>query len=170
MRILVTAASRHGSTLEMATALGKALTDIGLVVDVKPMHELDGVAGFNAVVAGSAVYMGRWLPEATEFVQRHTVELRARPVWLFSSGPVGSPDPKPEGDPTGIAELVAEVHARGHRTFTGRLDRGRLGIGERIVISAVRAPEGDFRDWEALTDWAKEIAIGLRAATPVSVG
>ena len=117
MRILVTAASRHGSTLEMASALGKALTDIGLEVEVKPMHELDGVAGFNAVVLGSAVYMGRWLPEASDFVQRHAVELGARPVWLFSSGPVGSPDPKPVGDPTGIAELIAAVHARGHHTF-----------------------------------------------------
>ena len=170
MRILVTAASRHGSTLEMASALGKALTDIGLEVEVKPMHELDGVAGFNAVVLGSAVYMGRWLPDAAAFVQRHAVELGARPVWLFSSGPIGSPDPKPVGDPTGIAELIAAVHARGHRTFAGRLDRGQLGIGERIVVSAVGASEGDFRDWEALGEWAKEIAIGLKAATALSVG
>jgi menaquinone-dependent protoporphyrinogen oxidase len=114
--------------------------------------------------------MGRWLPEATEFVHRHAVELRARPVWLFSSGPVGSPDPKPVGDPTGIGELVAAVRARGHRTFTGRLDRGRLGMGERLVISAVRAPEGDFRDWEALTAWAGEIAVELKAASAVRVG
>lgn len=170
MRILVTAASRHGSTIEMASAIGRALTDIGLEVEVKPTHELDGVAGFNAVVLGSGVYMGRWLPEATEFVERHAVELRARPVWLFSSGPVGSPDPKPEGDPTGIGELIAAVRARGHRTFTGRLDRGRLGIGERLVVSAVRAPEGDFRDWEAVAAWAGEIAVELKAATVVRVG
>jgi menaquinone-dependent protoporphyrinogen oxidase len=170
MRILVTAASRHGSTVEMASAIGKALTDIGLEVEVKPMREMEGVAGYNAVLLGSGVYMGRWLPEATEFVQRHAVELRARPVWLFSSGPVGSPDPKPVGDPTGIGELVAAVRARGHRTFSGRLDRGRLGMGERLVISAVRAPEGDFRDWEALTAWAGEIAVELKAASAVGVG
>lgn len=170
MRILVTAASRHGSTLEMASAIGSALTDIGLEVEVRPMQELDGVAGFNAVVLGSGVYMGRWLPEATEFVQRHAVELGARPVWLFSSGPIGSPDPKPEGDPVGIGELVAAIRARGHRTFTGRLDRGRLGIGEKLVVSAVRAADGDFRDWGALTAWAKEIAVELKVATAASVG
>ena len=170
MRILVTAASRHGSTLEMASAIGRALTDIGLEVEVKPMQELDGVAGFNAVVLGSGVYMGRWLPEATEFVQRHAVELGARPVWLFSSGPIGSPDPKPEGDPVGIGELVAGIRARGHRTFTGRLDRGRLGVGEKLVVSAVRAPDGDFRDWGALTAWAKEIAVELKVATAASLG
>jgi menaquinone-dependent protoporphyrinogen oxidase len=171
MRILVTAASRHGSTDEMAAAIGTALTDTGLEVEVevKPIHELDGVAGFNAVVLGSGVYMGRWLPEATEFVERHAIELRARPVWLFSSGPIGSPDPKPEGDPTGIAGLVAAVHARGHRIFTGRLDRNRLGIGEKLVVSAVRAPDGDFRDWEALKSWAREIAAELKAAGIASV-
>jgi menaquinone-dependent protoporphyrinogen oxidase len=162
MRILVTAASKHGATTEMASAIGKALADAGMEVEVKPIHDLSGVAGWNAVVLGSAVYMGRWLPEATEFVERHAVELRARPVWLFSSGPIGSPDPKPDGDPARIGELVAAVHARGHRTFAGRLDRGQLGIGEKLVLSAVQAPDGDFRDWEALTAWAQEIAAALR--------
>jgi menaquinone-dependent protoporphyrinogen oxidase len=170
MRVLVTAASKHGSTDEMATALGTALTDAGLEVAVRPIHDLDGVAGFNAVVLGSGVYMGRWLPEAIGFVERHAIELRARPVWLFSSGPIGSPDPKPEGDPTGIADLVAAVHARGHRTFTGRLDRSQLGIGEKLVVSAVRAPDGDFRDWEALNAWAREIAGQLKVVPAAIAG
>jgi len=163
MRILVTAASRHGSTTEMASAIGTALSAAGLEVVVTPMHELDGVAGYNAVVLGSGVYMGRWIPEATEFIERHAIELRARPVWLFSSGPVGDPDPKPEGDPTGIGELVASIRARGHRVFAGRLDRERLGIGEKLVVSAVRAPDGDFRDWEAVGAWAREIAAELKS-------
>jgi menaquinone-dependent protoporphyrinogen oxidase len=163
MRILVTAASRHGATAEVASAIGQALTDAGLEVDVKPLHGLDGVAGYNAVMLGSGVYMGRWLPDATDFVQRHVVELGARPVWLFSSGPIGSPVPKPEGDPAGIVELAASIRARGHRTFAGRLDRVRLGIGEKLVVSAVRAREGDFRDWEAIRAWAREIAGALVA-------
>jgi menaquinone-dependent protoporphyrinogen oxidase len=167
MRILVTAASKHGSTSEVASAVGTALTDAGLEVVVKPLYELDGVAGYNAVVLGSGVYMGRWIPEATEFVTRHAVELRARPVWLFSSGPVGSPDPKPVGDPIGIAELMTAVRAHGHRTFAGRLDRGRLGIGEKLVVGAVRAPDGDFRDWDAISAWGREIAAELR---PAAVG
>lgn len=168
MRILVTAASRHGSTSEMASAIGTALTDAGLDVVVKAVYELDGVAGYNAVVLGSGVYMGRWIPEAAEFVTRHAIELRARPVWLFSSGPVGSPDPKPVGDPIGIAELMTAVRARGHRTFAGRLDRGRLGIGEKLVVGAVRAPDGDFRDWEAITAWSREVAAELQRV-PVAI-
>jgi menaquinone-dependent protoporphyrinogen oxidase len=161
MRVLVTAASRHGGTAEIATIIGQALTEAGLETEVKPLRGLDGVAGYNAVVIGSAVYVGRWLPEATEFVQRHAIELAARPVWLFSSGPIGSPDPKPQGDPTGIAELAGMAKARGHRIFAGQLDRNRLGIGERLMVGAVHAPDGDFRDPEAIRSWAREIAATL---------
>ena len=169
MRVLVTAASRHGATAEIATIIGQALTDAGLQTEVKPLSTLDGVAGFNAVVLGSGVYMGRWMPEATEFVRRHVVELGARPVWLFSSGPIGSPDAKPEGDPDGIVELIASISARGHRVFAGRLDKSRLGMGERLVIRAVHAQPGDFRDPTAITAWAREIAGELtRAAVPVA--
>lgn len=161
MRILVTAASRHGSTMEMASAIGSALQEAGLQAEVKPLHELGGVAGFNAVVLGSSVYMGRWLPEAAEFVRRHEVELKARPVWLFSSGPIGSPEPKPEGEPANIDEMVAAVRARGHRVFAGRLDRRQLGLGEKLIVGAVKAQDGDFRDWEAIRGWALEIAAAL---------
>jgi menaquinone-dependent protoporphyrinogen oxidase len=168
MRILVTVASRHGGTLEMANAIGQALADAGLEVDIKPLRDLEGVAGYKAVVLGSGVYMGRWLPEASAFVEQHSVELRARPIWLFSSGPLGFPDPKPDGDPAGIHELAGSIHARGHRTFAGRLDRGRLGIGEKLVVSAVRAQEGDFRDWDAVAAWAHGIA-GELTRTPAAI-
>ncbi|MGZ6372725.1 MAG: flavodoxin domain-containing protein [Candidatus Limnocylindria bacterium] len=166
MRVLVTAASRHGGTGEIATIIGQALTDAGLETEVTPLRALDGVAGYNAVVLGSGVYVGRWIPEATDFVRRHEIELRARPVWLFSSGPIGSPEPKPEGDPAEVAELIASIRARGHRVFAGRLDKRRLGIGERLVVGAVHAQEGDFRDPDAITAWAREIAAQL---TPVAV-
>ena len=165
MRILVTAASRHGSTMEMAGAIGTALQEAGLQAEVRPLHELSDVAGFNAVVLGSSVYMGRWLPEAAEFVRRHAVELRARPVWLFSSGPIGSPEPKPEGEPADIDEMVGEVRARGHRVFAGRLDRSQLGLGEKLIVGSVKAQGGDFRDWVAVRAWAREIAAALSAVT-----
>jgi menaquinone-dependent protoporphyrinogen oxidase len=167
MRVLVTAASRHGGTGEIATIIGQALTDAGLETEVKPLRALDGVAGYNAVVLGSGVYVGRWIPEAREFVRRHQIELRGRPVWLFSSGPIGSPTPKPEGDPTEIAELVASIRARGHRVFAGRLEKGKLGIGERLIVGAVHAPDGDFRDPDAIRAWVREIAEQL---SPVAVG
>jgi menaquinone-dependent protoporphyrinogen oxidase len=161
MRVLVTAASRHGATAEIAAMIGQALTEAGLEPEVKPLEGLDGVAGYSAVVLGSGVYVGRWLPEATEFVRRHVIELGARPVWLFSSGPTGDSDPTPAQDPVGIADLVASIHARGHRVFRGRLDQRQLGFVERLMIRAVHAPVGDFRDPSEINAWARDIAAEL---------
>ena len=161
MRVLVTAASRHGATAEIATMIGQALTEAGLEAEIKPIAALDGVAGYSAVVLGSGVYVGHWLPEATAFVERHVSELGARPVWLFSSGPTGEADPTPEHDPVGIADLAASIHARGHRVFPGRLEQGRLGFMERFMIRAVHAPMGDFRDPSEIAAWAREIAAEL---------
>jgi menaquinone-dependent protoporphyrinogen oxidase len=129
------------------------------VVD-KAADEVDGVERFDAVVCGSAVYMGRWLPEATSFVTRNAGELAKRPVWLFSSGPIGEP-PQPEGEPQGVAEMIERIHARGHRIFAGRLDPDRLGLREKVIVGMLRAPKGDFRDFPAVTAWAGEIADAL---------
>jgi len=168
MRVLVAAASRHDSTAEIASAIGRALTDAGLEVDLRPARDVASIAGYGAVVLGSGVYMGRWLPDATRIVELHGEELKARPVWLFSSGPIGSPDPKPVGEPPEVVEMAAAIGAREHRTFTGRLDRGRLSLGEKVVVAAVRAADGDFRDWELIATWAGEVAEALRPAVPVA--
>ena len=80
-------------------------------------------------------------------------------MWLFSSGPLGPPDAlKPEGDPVDAAALVEATRAIDHRVFAGRLDRGLLGFGEKALVLAVRAPEGDFRDWDAIDGFAADIA------------
>jgi menaquinone-dependent protoporphyrinogen oxidase len=48
-----------------------------------------------------------------------------------------------------------------HRMFFGALDRSKLGFGERMLVKAVKAPEGDFRDWDAIQSWADDIAREL---------
>ena len=106
--------------------------------------------------------MGKWLPQAEQFDDRHLAQLAAMPVSLFSSGPLGSEDPQPKGEPTHIDQLISRTRARGHRTFVGKLDKGELGFGERLIARAVGAPEGDFRDWAAINVWADEIAAGIR--------
>jgi len=168
MRVLVAVASKHDATAEIAKAIGRELTVAGLEVEFKRARDIDDVTGYGAVVLGSAVYVGRWLPEAQQVIERHAVQLRARPVWLFSSGPIGSPDPKPSGEPPAIAELAQSIGARGHRVFTGRLDRGHLSLGEKVVVAAVRAPDGDFRDWELIAAWAREIAAALTHAGAIA--
>lgn len=160
MRVLVTVASKHQSTLEIGRAIGRALARHGIVTDVRPCQEVDILSGYDAVVLGSGVYAGNWLAPARDLVQRCAGQLRERPVWLFSSGPMGNP-PVPPGDPAGIAAIIDLVGPRDHRVFAGRLEGSDLGIGEKLIIKAVRAPYGDFRDWPAIEAWADEIAAGL---------
>ena len=162
MRVLVTAASRHGATREIAAAIADGLSRRGVEADVRPTEELTSLDGYDAFVVGSAVYIGRWLEPAQRLVDDHEEKLAAAPVWLFSSGPLGPPDAlKPEGDPVDVAGFMEKTAALDHRVFAGRLDRKLLGFGEKAVVVAVRAPEGDFRDWEAIDAWAGEIADRL---------
>jgi menaquinone-dependent protoporphyrinogen oxidase len=163
MRVLVTAASKHGATAEIGAAIAAALADAGLTATFERPADVESLDCCDAVVLGSAVYVGKWLGEATAFVERLEPELLSRPVWLFSSGPLGDP-PKPDPQQAvDVTKIVASLQPRGHRLLSGRLDRGLLGFGERAVATAVRAPEGDFREWDAVRSWAAEIADELRA-------
>jgi len=166
MRILVTTASRHGATGEIGVEIGKALRGAlpGAAVDVVPVERMSGVEGYDAVVLGSAVYLGRWLEVARRQVDVHAEALRAMPVWLFSTGPVGDP-PVPDTEPADAVELARAIGAREHVVFAGRLSRSELGLRERLVVGAVHAADGDFRDWPAVRAWADRIAADLRVST-----
>jgi menaquinone-dependent protoporphyrinogen oxidase len=160
MKILVTAASKYGSTTEIAQAIGEVLTERGLETTVARPEEVDSVEEYDAVVLGSAVYAGRWQKEAKELAERARGALTARPVWLFSSGPIGDP-PKPEEDPVDVADVMEATRAREHRVFAGKLVKKQLSFPEKAIVLALRAPEGDFRDWGAIRSWASEIADAL---------
>jgi menaquinone-dependent protoporphyrinogen oxidase len=162
MTVLVTAASRHGSTYEIAEAIGRALAERGVEADVRRPEDVEDVAAYDAVVLGAAVYMGKWVEDARRFVDEHAEALAARPTWLFSSGPIGDP-PKPDAEEAvQVDDVVARAHARDHRVFAGKVDRSRLSLAERAVIRVVRASEGDYRDWAAIDAWAAGIAEALR--------
>lgn len=165
--VLVAFASRHGSTEELAHAIGRELTRGGLSVDVRPMAEVDSLDGYSACVLGSAVYMGTWMAEARDFLERHRETLGARPTWLFSSGPVGHLR-SGTGDAFDASGLVEAAHARDHHLFGGKLDRRALGMGERLVARIARVGEGDHRDWAIAAAWAMAISRALDAERAVS--
>ena len=157
MKVLVTAATKHGATGEIAQAIGDALRERGLDPTVLEPEQVDGVDGYDSVVLGSAVYAGHWLKPARELVDRSRDALAARPVWLFSSGPIGDPL-KPEEDPVDVAEIMKATKAREHRVFAGKLVRKQLSFPDRAIAAALRVPEGDFRDWDHIRAWAAEVA------------
>ena len=160
MKVLVSAASRHGATAEIARAIGDTLAGAGLDAVVLAPDAVATLDDYDAAVLGSGVYVGHWMEAATNLVERHAVALASRPVWLFSSGPLGDP-PKPEEDPADIAETVDLTHAREHRLFAGRVDRSVLGLGEKVILTAERVPDGDFRSWDEVRAWARGIAAAL---------
>ena len=158
MKILVAHASKHGSTKEIAERIGLQLTGLGHEVHVLPVEAVGDIGSYDAAVIGVAIYYGGWYKQGTAFVRSHAEAFGARPVWLFSSGPLGD---SPAQDPKELPELSERIRMRGHRVFAGLLVRDTLSMGERVVVKGVKAPYGDFRDWQEIDNWAKEIAGSL---------
>ena len=182
--VLVVYASRHGGTRGIAERIGEVLRAEGLDADVKQADQVVDVGAADAFVVGSGVYMGSWLKEAIDFVSRNQATLAAHPLWLFSSGPLpGSSASKHPDDPLEdalgptdgpgsggrkkVAALSAATHPRDHRVFQGAFDPDdppRV-MSERLVriVPAFKhvLPAGDFREWDAIEAWAREIAASV---------
>jgi len=160
MRVLVSAASKYGATTEIAEAIARTIGAAGHDVTALPPGEVRTVDGYDACVLGSAVYVGHWLEPMRKLVEREAASLKQRLVWLFSSGPIGDP-PAPREHAVDVDAIVAAAGAREHRLFPGRIDKQKLGFAERAVVFALRVPDGDFRDWDEIAAWAREIVAGL---------
>jgi menaquinone-dependent protoporphyrinogen oxidase len=165
MNVLVAYGSKHGATKGIAERIAETLQAAGQEAAVRPVEVIGDLGGYDAFVIGSAVYADRWTREATEFVQRHRAMLASRPVWLFSSGPIGTMATRHEPAASkGVTAIRRALSPRDHRVFFGawdrsKLDPSKLGFAERIV--AKRLPQGDFRDWAAIQAWANGIAREL---------
>jgi menaquinone-dependent protoporphyrinogen oxidase len=174
-KVLVTYASEHGGTAQIAQAIAKVLRQFDLEVTAKRMNEIESLADYGAVVLGSAIYVGDWLPEAHKFLEKHQVTLSEKPLWLFSSGPTGTGDALSLLDgalvPLSLEELVGFIHPREIRVFHGKIDLRRLPPNEREMIKAANVPRGDYRNWEAIKRWATEIsqALSIHAITKSKV-
>ena len=173
MRVLVACASRHGATRGIAERIAATLSAAGHDAAAMPLRDVGDLDGYDAFVVGSAVYMFHWLREATKFVRHNRTLLAARPVWLFSSGPLGTEATDAKGrdlleasEAKEMAGFVEAIRPRGHAMFFGAYSPGApVGLGERFVAMMPAArdamPKGDFRDWDAIEAWAVSIAADL---------
>jgi len=163
--VLVSAASMHGATAEIAQAIGDQLTKRGVAASVIPPGDVWSIEGYDAVIIGSAVYTGHWLDPAKGLVNKFHDTLPDRPVWLFSSGPVGKPSGRlaqaMNADPVELDEIRSATNAREHRIFAGKLDPKALSRLQRASLLVFRGLEGDFRDWAEIRNWADSIAREL---------
>lgn len=176
MRVLVAYASRYGATQGIAERIAATLRQQGLEVTVQAAQQAGDPAGYDAAVIGSAAYFFHWMKHATRFVRRNSGSLANRPVWLFSSGPLGNKATDAQGrdqrvvlEPKEIAGFRETVKPRDHRVFFGAMDSSKLGFLHRLIykLPANRDnalfPQGDFRDWSDIESWAASIAQALKA-------
>lgn len=159
-RVLVAYATKMGSTKEIAEAIGDRLSERGCPAEVRSAETVDSVDGYDAVIVGSAVYAGRWRPEAVRFVRRHRDRLAARRVWVFESGWLGK-RPSTLTASRGARRRASRIGAPEPLVFGGRLDPGlATGFMDRMLAS--RMP-GDARDWDEIRAWADRLATVLAA-------
>jgi menaquinone-dependent protoporphyrinogen oxidase len=165
-KILVTFASKYGSTGEIAGLIGQELVQSGLAVDVLPVEEVGSLEAYSAVVLGSAVYAGSWRKDAVDFLEANVQVLAGMPVWIFSSGPTGSGDPqellKGWRFPDAQQPLADRIQPQEIALFHGFLNTDKLNLAEKLLVKGIHAPTGDFRNWEAIRHWAGRIAVALQ--------
>jgi menaquinone-dependent protoporphyrinogen oxidase len=172
MTTLVGYASRYGATRGIAERIADTLASAGHPAQARPVQAVGDLVRYDSYVIGSAAYMGSWLREAREFVRINQRLLTTRPLWLFSSGPLGTATTDAKGrdvlvtsEPKEFAEFREALSPRATRVFFGALNPGKLRFSHRAarLIPAARAlmPEGDFRNWADIDAWATSIASEL---------
>jgi menaquinone-dependent protoporphyrinogen oxidase len=169
--ILVTYASKYGATKEIAEKIGEVLRQEGLQVDILPVEGVRDLNGYEAVILGSAVYIGKWQKEVVTFLQTHVTGLSERPVSIFSSGPTGEGDPVELVDglrlPAILQPVVDRIQPRDITVFHGHINPNKINFIEKWAIkSLVKKPFGDFRDWDSIVTWATMIANALKVYAP----
>ncbi len=165
--ILVAYASWHGATKEIAEHIGDVLRKEGLQADVLPAGSVRDLSPYRAVILGSAIYIGKWRPEAVKFMQANEQTLAQRPVWLFSSGPTGGGDPVQVLNgwrlPTDVQPVADRIHPRDTAVFHGFINLARLDIVTKLALKAMKIQSGDHRQWDVIADWTTKVAATLKS-------
>ena len=166
VKVLVAYATKYGATAEIAEKMGQVLRQAGLPTDVLPTDRVSDLTTYQAIVLGSAVYAGQWRKEAVTFLKANEKTMAERPVWLFSSGPLGEGDPvqlmKGWRFPEAQQPIADRIRPRDIALFHGELDMEKLSFAEKLIVKGIKAPVGDFRDWDAIASWTATIADELK--------
>jgi menaquinone-dependent protoporphyrinogen oxidase len=159
-KVLVAYATRAGSTGEVARVISERLCARGFDAEVKPIAAVQDVAGYDALVLGSAVRYGGWLPEMTKFIETQRAALAALPVAIFTMHMQALDDSPASGEKrAGYTQAVRQlISPREQAYFAGKLDSATLSFFERMAVKLVKSPIGDQRDWERIRSWADGLA------------
>jgi menaquinone-dependent protoporphyrinogen oxidase len=155
-RILIAYASKAGSTAEIAMKMGEALTKGGRAVDVLPVAKVTGLEAYSAVILGSAIRIGKVLPEAMKFLQANQAALAHKTFSTFIVCMTLQEDTEDNRQTVNayLDPVRALVKPASEGMFAGVMDGGKLPLFERLMMKAMKAPQGDFRKWDSILAWA----------------
>ena len=162
MHILVTAASKHGATDEVAAPVAKRIEASGITVDRLAPADVTSVEGYDAVIVGSAVYILQWMPEAHDFMERFKDDLPVGQVWAFSVGMNGVPKHSRQ-DGSRVGPLLTHVKVPRPAYFRGALQAFPPVPARAFGRAPGRCRRGGLPRWEAVDQWADEIIEALKA-------
>jgi len=170
MPVLVTYATSHGSTREVAERIADRLHHAGIAVDCRSVDHVFSVENYSAVILGSAVHSKRWLLDALKFVDIEAAGLQMRPFWAFSvaMAPAGAPSWMRERTVKKERKNIEDViirkvpRIREHRLFAGKDDGTNVSTPVRGLYRCFGGRFGDMRDWDDIASWADTIAKELK--------
>jgi menaquinone-dependent protoporphyrinogen oxidase len=165
-KVLVAYASKYGATEEIAERIGLTLSRNGFIVDVLPVDEVSNLKHYEAIVLGSAVYVGQWRRQAARFLKKNAKMLSKKLVWLFSSGPTGDGNPvdlmKGWHFPLLLQQVADRIKPCDIAFFHGEVNMEKVNFLERFVINKIHVSTGDFRNWGDIEAWADNISKQLQ--------
>lgn len=165
-KILIAYASKCGSTAEISQKIGEVLSTHNLRVDVKPVGEITDISEYQAVVIGSAIRFGQWLPEGISFLKTNHDALQSLPTAMYTVH-MQNTDDSPESLANRELYMKAaseQITPKVEKYFTGMIEMSRLSFLERLVYKAVKAKDGDDRDWNDIETWAGSLPASLGLA------
>jgi len=168
-RILVAYVSPKGSTAGIAEAVGKELQSAGYSVDIAGMKSVSSLEGYDAVVIGGPLYMGKVVGDVGKFIGRHRNALAKMPVAACTVGvaPVGNDPAEIDKAMKIFHPALAPLEPVAETIFAGKVDLEKLSFIQKLMWKKLNGPVGDFRDWDAIAKWARELPGKMGVSTVV---
>lgn len=157
--VLVTYASRAGSTMEIARTIALELEKRDFDFDICPIKQVNSLEGYSHVVIGSAIRMGSPLPEVIHFIKEHQSEFSDIPLACFAVHLQndGDDEASRKARLAYLDPIRNQLRITHEACFTGVYDPEKVSYIERLMGKTVQTPVGDFRDWATIKDWGQAI-------------